>query len=57
MVVLEQLVDKIAHAVATIHSGNLNHGDLTTSNMMLRRQEDPTQNFIDISGAPALTKA
>jgi hypothetical protein len=35
-IVLDQLVDKIAHAIATMHSGDSIHGDLTTSNMMLK---------------------
>ncbi len=36
--VLNQLIDKIAHTLATIHSGDTIHGDLTTSNMMLKPQ-------------------
>ena len=36
--VLNQLIDKIAHSLATIHSGDTIHGDLTTSNMMLKPQ-------------------
>ncbi len=35
-VVLEQLVDKIATSLATMHSGDSIHGDLTTSNMMIK---------------------
>ena len=31
-----QLVDKIAVALATMHSGDSIHGDLTTSNMMIK---------------------
>ena len=34
--VLEQLVDKIATSLATMHSGDSIHGDLTTSNMMIK---------------------
>ena len=33
--ILDQLVDKIATTLATMHSGDSVHGDLTTSNMML----------------------
>ena len=37
-VVLSQLVDAIAQSLATMHSGDTIHGDLTTSNMMLKPQ-------------------
>ena len=33
---LEQLVTKIAMAIATMHSGDSIHGDMTTSNMMIK---------------------
>ena len=35
-----------------MHSGNLIHGDLTTSNMMLRLPEDPMSNFIELGCDP-----
>ena len=35
-VVLEQLVEKIATSLANMHSGDSIHGDLTTSNMMIK---------------------
>merc|ERR1712228_1047358 len=34
--ILEQLVQKIGMALATMHSGDSIHGDLTTSNMMIK---------------------
>ena len=34
--ILEQLVQKIGTALATMHSGDSIHGDLTTSNMMIK---------------------
>lgn len=34
--ILEQLVTKIATSLATMHSGDSIHGDLTTSNMMIK---------------------
>ena len=34
--ILEKLVDKISTAIATMHSGDSIHGDLTTSNMMIK---------------------
>ena len=35
-IVLEQLVEKIATSIAVMHSGESIHGDLTTSNMMIK---------------------
>lgn len=32
----KEIFEKIGKAVATLHDGNLNHGDLTTSNMILK---------------------
>ena len=34
------LLERIGVAVATMHDGNLNHGDLTTSNMLVRSDDD-----------------
>ena len=34
--ILEQLVEKIATSIATMHSGESIHGDMTTSNMMIK---------------------
>jgi len=36
MVVLSQLVDLVANSLSIMHSGDTVHGDLTTSNMMLK---------------------
>ena len=36
LIVLGQLVDVIANSLAVMHSGDTIHGDLTTSNMMLK---------------------
>jgi TP53 regulating kinase and related kinases len=35
-----QLADKIGHAIACMHAGDVIHGDLTTSNMILRENND-----------------
>eukprot|EP00210_Caulerpa_lentillifera_P009270 g8835.t1 len=42
---LEELCKKIGTSIAKLHDGSLNHGDLTTSNMMI--QEDEALVFID----------
>lgn len=34
--ILEQLVEKIATSIAIMHSGESIHGDMTTSNMMIK---------------------
>ena len=34
--ILDQLVEKIAISIAGMHSGDSIHGDLTTSNMMIK---------------------
>lgn len=34
--ILEQLIEKVATAIATMHSGDSIHGDMTTSNMMIK---------------------
>lgn len=36
---LEEICKKIGTAIAKLHDGNLNHGDLTTSNMMIQQDE------------------
>ena len=33
------MLEKIGHAVATLHDAGLIHGDLTTSNMLVRRSD------------------
>ena len=33
------MLDKIGHAVATLHDAGLIHGDLTTSNMLVRKSD------------------
>ena len=33
------MMEKIGHAVATLHDAGLIHGDLTTSNMLVRRSD------------------
>ena len=33
---MDQLVDKIATSLAAMHSGDSIHGDLTTSNIMIK---------------------
>lgn len=42
---VEELCKKIGTSIAKLHDGNLNHGDLTTSNIMV--QEDESLVFID----------
>jgi tRNA A-37 threonylcarbamoyl transferase component Bud32 len=33
------MLEKIGHAVATLHDAGLIHGDLTTSNMLVRKSD------------------
>lgn len=36
---VDSMMEKIGHAVATLHDAGLIHGDLTTSNMLVRRSD------------------
>ncbi len=36
---ISSLLEKIGRAVATLHDGGLIHGDLTTSNMLIRNSD------------------
>ena len=40
---LEQLADKIGRVLASMHSSDIIHGDLTTSNMLLRQPETASE--------------
>jgi len=42
-----QLAEKIGESIAVLHSGNIIHGDLTTSNMMLRNSDPKLFVMID----------
>ncbi len=45
ILVLDELVDKIGTYVAILHSNDQIHGDLTTSNMMIRPKLDLNSQF------------
>lgn len=51
----EDLFQRIGTAVATLHDGDLNHGDLTTSNMLVR--PDGALVFIDFGLSYKSTEA
>ena len=36
---INELLQKIGHLLATLHDAGLIHGDLTTSNMLVRRSD------------------
>jgi serine/threonine protein kinase len=47
---LEKLANQIGSAVALMHDAEIVHGDLTTSNMMIREESGQLVSEVDVVG-------
>lgn len=52
----ETLMSMIGTEIAKMHMADIIHGDLTTSNMMLRRSSDNSHIGLDVSAAELVRK-
>lgn len=47
---LERVLRQIGEAVAVLHDGGMVHGDLTTSNLMVRSRDNALVSFLAVNG-------